>query len=306
MKSNPNLSLMKKNIYLILFLSLFLAAIDSQAQEIVEVVEIAEAEEYVDSVESRPVTGYYSVEIGGSSVLATYLSPLKYTGKNIGVSGFWTKALPFNPQHAVMNFKGDANLSSLMNPAKTASMIGMFFDFSWGMEWRTKLPCDIQVSAGGAVQIAGGLYYLLRNSNNPVETIANLSLDISASLSKSFRIGRLPILVSDRIQIPSLGIFFSAEYGETYYEIYLGNRKGLVHPGWWGNNFRIDNLLSFTLDFGRTAMSLGYRIYAYNQWANNLNTKVVTNSFVIGVVPGGIGLKNKPKNLPENKIYAIY
>lgn len=125
--------------------------------------------------------------------------------------------------------------------------------------------------------------------------MANVSLQLTGSVSKHFLIGKLPILVADRVRIPFAGVFFCPGYGETYYEIYLGNHKGLVHAGWWGNNFRIDNLLSFTLDFGRTAMEIGYRVNAYNQWANNLNTKIITNSFVIGVLPGGIGLKNKTK-----------
>lgn len=298
------------------FIPLLIAAIfilcsilPAKAQyELEEISDIAveEFQNNFTSSMSRPVTGQYSLEIGGTSVLATYLSPLRYTGKTMSVSGYWTKAMPFNPAHAIMEFKADGNLSSLLNPAKTASMVGLTASFSWGMAWRTKLPFDFQIAAGGAAQIAGGAYYLTRNSNNPVETIAVASLDLTASISKPFRIGRLPVLFSERIQIPSLGIFFSPQYGETYYEIYLGNREGLVHAGWWGNNFRIDNLLSFTLDFGRTAMTLGYRLYAFNQWANNLNTKIFSNSFVIGVIPGGIGLKKRKLRLPNEIVYAIY
>ena len=259
-----------------------------------------------DKTVARPVTGVYSLEFGGTSVQATYLSPLTYHGSRFSASGYWSKAMPFNAEHAIMEFKADVNFSRLMNPAKSASMVGIGGDFSWGMAWRTRIVHDIQFTAGGAVGIEGAAYYLLRNSNNPVEAIVNLSLDLTGSVSKPFKIGRLPILVTDRVQIPSLGVFFCPEYGETYYEIYLGNHRGLAHAGWWGNNFRIDNLLSFTLDFGKTAMTLGYRVTAYNQWANNLNAKIVTNSFVIGVVPGGIGLKKQVKTLPEETIYSIY
>ena len=266
--------------------------------------ELSSKQEKIDL--SRPVTGIYSLEMGGISVLATYLSPLTYTGSSYGASGSWTKAMPFNPRHAIMEFKAGGKFASLLNPAHSASMLGISGNFSWGMAWRTSLPLNFQVTAGGAVQIEGGAYYLLRNSNNPVQAIADLSLDITASVSKHFKIGRIPVLVSDKIQLPSLGIFFCPGYGETYYEIYLGNTKGLVHPGWWGNNFRIDNLLSFTLDFGRTAMTVGYRLTAFNQWANNLNARIINNSFVIGVIPGGIGLKRQTKRLPEEIIYSIY
>ena len=257
-------------------------------------------------LESRPVTGFYNIEIGGTSVLATYLSPLRYTGNKYTASGYWTKAMPFNPQHAVMDFKGSVSYDRLMNPAKTAIMIGLNGSFSWGMAWRKKFAKNMQFTVGGALQIAGGAYYLMRNSNNPVQALANGSIDLTGSVSIPFKIGKLPILFSDRVQIPSLGVFFSPQYGETYYEIYLGNHKGLVHAGWWGNNFRIDNLLSFTLDFGKTSMTIGYSISAYNQWVNYLNTKIITNSFVIGVVPGGIGLKKQPRKIPDQIINALY
>lgn len=254
---------------------------------------------------SLPVTSYYNLELGSTSVKATYLSPLTYSGSRASVSGMWSKAMPFSPEQAVMQFDVDGSFCNLLNPAKTARMVGIYGDFSWTMSWRKKLDKDFQFTLGAGPEISGGAYYLIRNSNNPVQAMANLSLLLTASASKHFKIGRLPVLVADRVKLPSLGVFFCPGYGETYYEIYLGNHKGLAHAGWWGNNFRIDNLLSVTLDFGKTAMMVGYRLDVTTQWANNLNTKIITNSFVIGIVPHGIGLK-KSVNLPEEKIYSIY
>lgn len=254
---------------------------------------------------SRPVTGSYSLQFGHTDVKATYLSPLTYSGSQFALAGSWGKAMPFNPESAVMQFDVDASFCNLLNPAQTARMVGLTADFSWALEWRKHLTHDFQITAGGGIDLMGGAYYLLRNSNNPVQAMANVSLMVAASASKHFKIGRLPVLIADRVRIPSLGVFFCPGYGETYYEIYLGNHKGLAHAGWWGNNFRIDNLLSVTLDFGRTAMLLGYRLNVNTQWANNLNTKIVTNYFVIGVIPNGIGLK-KAKALPHERIYSIY
>lgn len=254
----------------------------------------------------RPVTGMYALEIGRRNVLATYLSPLHYSGKSTGIYGEWSKAMPFSPEHAIMHFDTEISVSNLLNPPKTAAMLGMSGSFNWGMSWRKRLPAQFQVTAGGTIGIEGGAYYLLRNGNNPVEAIADVSLSLRASVSKPIKIGRLPILLRDEASLPSLGVFFSPQYGETYYEIYLGNHKNLFHAGWWGNNFRFDNLLSATLDFGRTAMTVGYRFNAYTQWASYLNTKIICHSFVIGVIPGGIGLKKRKTQIPSEKCYAIY
>lgn len=257
-------------------------------------------------LESRPVTGYYNLEIGRTSVKDTYLSPLTYSGNVMAVSGYWSKAMPFNPENAIMEFDGTANFCNLLNPAKTARMVGLNAEFSWDMAWRKKLQNNFQVTAGSGIFLKGGAYYLLRNSNNPVQAVANIALMVNASVSWHTHIKGLPILFSNRFRLPSLGVFFCPQFGETYYEIYLGNHKGLAHAGWWGNNFRIDNLLSVTLDFGRTAMMLGYRLNFSDQWANYIDQKVLTNSFVIGIIPGGIGLKKCIKKVPEQTIYSIY
>ena len=147
--------------------------------------------------------------------------------------------------------------------------------------------------------IGGGAYYLLRNGNNPVQAMATAAISARLSASRPFRIGAIDFLIADKVSVPSLSVFFSPEYGETYYEIYLGNHSGLVHAGWWGNNFRIDNLLSATFDFGRTAAMIGYRFSVDTQWANNLNTKIFTHSLVLGIVPGVSVLK---RNLGENPV----
>lgn len=246
--------------------------------------------------EPRPVTSTYSIEIGGTNVLSTYLSPVHYTGKAWGASGEWSKALPFNPQHVIMTFEGGGKFRNMLNPAATARMIGLHAYFNWSLSYRWRMPHKFMVAAGGGIDLRGGALYLLRNGNNPVAADASASLIATARVSRPFSIGRLPVLVSDRVQMPLLGAFFSPQYGETYYEIYLGNHSGLVHCGYPGNRFCIDNLLSVDLDFGRTAMRIGYRYSCESSWICNLNTQVQTHSFVIGVIPGGLGLKKKTKN----------
>lgn len=283
---------MKPQIKLLILLGFIIVAAGMKAEE--------------KEASSRPVTGVYALELGRNSVQATYLTPLTYNGNFFGAFGQWSKAMPFNPENSVMQFDGGVTFSNLLNPAKTARMIGLTAEFSWDMSWRKKLPYNFQVTAGGGIDLYGGAYYLLRNGNNPVQALANISLLFTGSASYHFKIGRLPVLVTDRVKIPVVSGFFCPEYGETYYEIYLGNRKGLAHAGWWGNNFRIDNLLSVTLDFGRTAMMVGYRVSGYNQWANNLNTRTIMNSFMIGIIPHGIGLKKRKTTNHGDVIYSIY
>lgn len=251
--------------------------------------------------ESRPVTGIYGISTGGESALSTYLSPLKYQGSSYGVYGDWRKAMPFSPEQAIMQFSFFSTMGRMENKAHTALMLDLDVDFHWGMSWRKRLPYHIQVTAGGTIGINGGMLWLPRNSNNPVAARAYADVGLCGGLSWHTRIGRLPILIADNVRLPGAGCFFSPGYGETYYEIYLGNRSGLAHFGWIGNHFGIDNLLSVSLDFGRTAMQIGYRLQADTSWKNNINTHIYRHLLVIGVIPGGLGLKKK-----SNANYAWY
>ncbi|MDE6536808.1 MAG: DUF3316 domain-containing protein [Muribaculaceae bacterium] len=243
----------------------------------------------------RPVTSSYRIEIGRGEARSTYLSPLKYSGTALGVSGEWAKAFQKNPEHIVMTFAGEMTCANMLNPPATARMYQFEARFNWGMAYRQRLPYNLQFTVGGLLDINGGALYIPRNGNNPVTVLANIGIDADASLSWHFNIGKLPLLLTESVKLPAVGAFFSPQYGETLYEVYLGNHKGLAHCGWWGNNFGIDNYLSIRMDFGRTAMELGYR-YDYRSFhASDLTTRRSRNMFVIGIIPHGIGLKHKRK-----------
>lgn len=259
-----------------------------------------------DTLRCHPVTSVYSVEIGRQSSLATYLSPLTYGGPVFGASGSWSKALARNPERLTMSFDTKVNVASMLNPYGNARMIGLDFQFQWGLSRRWRLDGGWQIQAGGDIGIDGGALYLIRNGNNPVAAQASVAISPRGRVSKTLKIGRLPVLLADEVRLPSLSVFFSPEFGETYYEIYLGNHKGLAHCGWWGNNFCISNLLSADLDFGRTAMRIGYRMELRSSYVCSLNTRIITHCFVLGIIPQGLGLKKRRLPARTSAIYAVY
>lgn len=249
---------------------------------------------YAEEKPDYPVTGIYSFEIGRRSEVAQYLSPMTYHGTDFALSGFWTKSMPFDPQRYKMDFDARVSYVSMLNPARSATTLGLDAHFSWHICRYYRLPHDLTFSIGGGPGITGGVLALLRNSNNPVDVTIKAAIEVGASLHWRYKIGRIPIVCSERLSIPLLGAFFMPQYGETFYEIYLGNRRGLAHFGWPGNMPGIDNVISVSLDLGNTALFLGYRLTLATAYANNLSTRMLTNGFVIGVIPSGLGMKRTP------------
>ena len=239
-----------------------------------------------DAVQSRPITSTYALEAGFSSMADTYLTPLRYHGARLALSGRWDKMMPANPQRLSMEMNAMVETALDANPAGNANMYDLTLQYDWGMSYVWMPAPSWRVAAGGAAGFAAGVTYLPRNGNNPASAHADIMLSLRARGEWHTRLGRCPVIVADCVTLPTVGAFFSPEYGESYYEISLGNRHGLVHTGWWGNHFRIDNLLSAEFMFAKRSLTVGYRYKVDSSWVNSLNTQRVSHSLVVGVTFG--------------------
>lgn len=245
----------------------------------------------------RPVKALYSLEAGGAFVTSTYLSPLRYHGSAYAFSGAWTKAFNRCPERMTMRFDATVNFTNSHNPARNANIYGLTAGFGWGLGARWSPAPRWSLGVGGMADVYGGALLSSRNGNNPVTALFRFGLAANGFAAYAFRLGRLPVIIADEVKLPLLNGFFCPEYGESYYEIYLGNTHGLAHFGWPGNAPAVNNLLSIRMDFGRTAMLVGYRLDVNTFKANHLTTQTLTNALVIGVIPGGLGIKrHRPAN----------
>ena len=196
----------------------------------------------------RPITSVYGLEIGGANINCNYLSPLPYAGSGTGVYGAWGKRMKQHPENLVMAFTAGLNMTSTKNPSKSAQMMSVSARFGWGPSWLHEFGNGWSMTLGGA------------------------------------HFGRLPVTFADSASLPTLGAFFCPQYGQSYYEIYLGERSGLAHFGWWGNCFGINNHLTMSLHFrNRKSLVLGYRLYVRNNRANHLTNQYVTNAFTVAI-----------------------
>lgn len=230
---------------------------------------------------SRPVTTSIGIEIGGGFAYSSYLSPLEYSGQSYALSGVWSKDFQRWSDRCVMRFEAEATILDMLNPSRSQSMTGVTAHFGWGLLWRKYLNSKCQLTAGPMLDLYGGALYRAANSNNPVSAIAYVGIDGAASLSYTFSIGSMPVRVEDYVSVPTAGAFFMPQYGESYYEIYLGNRRGLVHFGWFGNAIGVNNRLSATLKLGRTSLTVGTTFRFRNWSANGLRMRLVQPSLLV-------------------------
>ena len=255
----------------------------------------------------RPVTSSYTYEIGGATLANTYLTPLKYKGWDMALNYERMQAMKFNPEKWVMRLTAGIDLNRTDNPAKNATMWRLVADFSWGMTYRFKLPHNITLAGGGSTSLDLGCVYNARNGNNPVAVEAAWTVNLTGYASWNVKIGRLPVTLRYQPTIPLTGVFFSPDYGELFYEIYLGNHSGLAHCAWWGNYFRMENLVTADMHLGATSLRGGFRNNILSTSINDITTRTITYSAVIGVTTEWISLN--PSRKADNNariISALY
>lgn len=262
-----------------------------------------------DSVVQRPVASSFMFEVGSSSILDTYLSPVKNQGSHFRFEYERLQAMKFCPKRWIMQLDAGVDYDNVHNPAGNHTEHSLMADFRWGMmrRWQNVFTPKLQFAVGGIAQFRGGAIYKPTNSNNVVSAKILLSLGISAMASYGVEFCGVPMTLRYQATMPMAGAFFSPEYEETYYEIYVGNRSGLAHFGWWANRFDMTNLLTVDMHLGGTVLRLGYRNRVETSWINNLNTKVFTHAAVIGVGGEWLSLrKGRAANAPSKIISAMY
>lgn len=262
----------------------------------------------IDSVEIlRPVRAAYTAEIGSSHLADTYLTPLRYDGIHAALGYQRYQAMKFAPEHWTMSLTLNLGLDKSDNPARNATMWNLALDAGWGMMHRWRLHPLLTLAAGGSTTINAGALYNARNGNNPVSAKASWTVDVTGYAACHINVGRLPVTIVYRPTIPVTGVFFSPDYGELYYEIYLGNHSGLCHGAWWGNYFRMDNLLTADLEFGATYLRVGYHGGIFSSKVNDITTNVFIHSFVVGISGEWLSLNpRKPLSRKSRTVQAIY
>lgn len=256
----------------------------------------------------RPVFAAYTAEFGSGHLTDTYLSPIKYTGWHAALDYQRYQAMRFAPDDWTMRLHFNLGVDKTDNPARNATMWDIMLSADWGMmrRFRPFIP-ELTLAIGGSTGIDVGCLYNARNSNNPASAKAAWTVNLTGFASWRTKLWSLPVSLTYQPTLPVAGVFFSPDYGELYYEIYLGDHKGLAHGAWWGNYFKLDNQLTADLHFGATNLRLGYHGSIFSSKVNHVVTHIFSHAFSIGVSGEWLSVNpRKPVSPNARMIHALY
>ena len=234
--------------------------------------------------EERECQSYLLFGVGGANHLDTYLSPMEYSGVNgVFVKGRerWLKAA-----NARMTFHSNFQgvFTHTENPAHSAEEWGGFVAYSAGWLYNWCPAPSFIIGAGGTVGTDLGFLYNPRNSNNPAQGYLSAELAAAVRATYGINIRKLPVSFRYDAQLPVIGAMFSPQYGQSYYEMYKGNRDHNVCLTFPGNALSYRGLFSVDFVFKRTTLRAGYLHDIRQSNVNGIKTHRYVHSFVLGYV----------------------
>lgn len=224
--------------------------------------------------------------VGHSNIFETYLSPLEYTGTEVRFlheSMRMTRLLggKVSGQSLIQ-----VNASYNKNISQTAEMYAGLVNWSYALHYQFRMNDDkLKILVGPMLDLNGGVVYNRRNSNNPAQAKAYGGLGASGMLIYKFHIVRYPLTVRYQANLPLLGVMFSPEYGESYYEIFsLGNGGRNVVFTSLHNNPSLRQMVTLDFPIRNVTMRVGYVCDIQQSKVNNLKSHAYSHDFMIGFV----------------------
>lgn len=247
------------------------------------------------------------IGIGGYNVKDTYLSPLKYTGWGLRVSNERMKVVALCNYNVSRQQFINVDLSSTRNPAETATNFTGFVDYSLGYHYRFSPVENLKLLAGVSARAQLGFIYNTRNGNNPASAKADIDLNLSAMAIYTFKIKNYPLTIRYQIETPFAGVLFSPHYGQSYYEIFtLGNYDGVVQFSSFHNRLALRNYLTLDIPVSRFTIRTGLLNSSFRTNVHGLNSHVISNTFMIGIVKEFVSLGGKRLNKKSKYNSAYY
>lgn len=174
------------------------------------------------------VTGAVELGAGTSNILDTYLSQEKFQGTGATLLFSSERRKPDNPWITV--FQHEINAAEGHDRSEQNTELQGDYTFLAGRRYSWQLP-TLEISAGALAALNIGGIYNLSNTNNPGQGRLSLQLMPTVAAAYPFTFLGRSWTLRYELQLPLVGLMFSPNYGQSYYEIFvLGNYDHNVVP----------------------------------------------------------------------------
>ena len=233
---------------------------------------------------AKAQTSSHVVGIGPSRVLDTYLTPEKFSGT--GFTYLYIKENQDTTRHWTNTYEHEVDISNTHDRSHNINDLEITYNLYWARYYNFRpIANGLKLQAGVAANLCTGAIYNMTSSNNPAQARAALNIMPSATATYGFHISRQRFTARYELNLPLVGLMFSPNYGQSYYEIFsLGNYDHNIVPTTFISAPTFRQTVSVDWHYSQKwALRLGYLGNYQQARVNNLKNHIYTHRFLIGI-----------------------
>ena len=233
------------------------------------------------------------IGIGSSNVLDTYLSSYNYTGtdyriqrETMRMTNLWKGRVA---NQSLIDVNADINENHAGNLDEYAGGVrytqGWFYNFMNGNVVNPVERSHSRFNFAAGLSASGylGVVYISRSGNNPAQAKADLMVNVSGLATYDMVIAKHHYLWCYQVSFPLMGIAFSPNYGQSYYEAFVAEHYDhnvvFAYPG---NMPSMRHKLTLDIPIKRYTLRVGYVGEFHQSMFHHLKYHSYAHDFMIG------------------------
>ncbi len=233
------------------------------------------------------------IGVGSSNVLDTYLSSYNYTGtdyriqrETMRMTNLWKGRVA---NQSLIDVNADINENHAGNLDEYAGGVrytqGWFYNFMNGNVVNPVERSHSRFNFAAGLSASGnlGVVYISRSGNNPAQAKADLMINVSGLATYDMVIAKHHYLWRYQVSFPLMGIAFSPNFGQSYYEAFVAEHYDhnvvFAYPG---NMPSMRHKLTLDIPIKRYTLRVGYVGEFHQSMFNHLKYHSYAHDFMIG------------------------
>ena len=223
--------------------------------------------------------------IGQSKILDTYLTPEHFSGTGYTYLYIKDTAPTDTLRRWTTTIEHEVDFSKTKDRSGNASNLEVSYNLYWARYYNLQPISNLRLQVGAAANASLGGIYNMTSSNNPTQAHASINIMPSATASYDFRIGSQNFSARYELNLPFIGVMFSPNYGQSYYEIFCqGNYDHNIVPTTFISAPTFRQTASVDWHFSnRVSLRLGFLGNYQQSNVNNLKSHIYAHRIMIGI-----------------------